>query len=122
MDIQCPSCGEPWDSYHMKEDEPWEWGLSESETTRFIKNGARFFGPDDPARKAAEAAGWKFASNSVLSFTRCPACKNGRLLHDAIQRQAMVSAIADTLGDDEDGMECELADAAAYADTHGREQ
>ena len=101
MDIQCPTCGEPYDQYHMRYDEPHEWSLPEFLLKEFLSNGARFSGPNDPVKMAAEAVGWKFASNSVLSFTHCPACRSGSILADAIERRAKVAIAADLNGDDD---------------------
>jgi len=58
MDIECPTCGEPWDSYHMRHDGPYEWGLSRQALDDFLARG-RFNGAADPALVAAEASGWK---------------------------------------------------------------
>lgn len=109
MDIHCPSCGEPWDSYHMRYDEPHEWGEPDYRTNDFINGGSRFDGPDDPMRKAAEASGWRFASNSVLSLTACPSCKGASILADAIERRARVAVAAEINGDDDDGLVADLS-------------
>lgn len=109
MDIHCPSCGEPWDSYHMRYDEPYEWGEPNYRTKDFIDAGSRFNGTDDPMRKAAEAAGWQFASDSVMSFTACPACRGDAILADAIDRKARVAIAALVNGDDDDGLVADLS-------------
>lgn len=77
MDIQCPTCGEPWDSDHIRHDEAHEWNLDASELAEILKIG-RFAGPDDRIREAARAAGWEFATDSLLSFIQCPCCKPWR--------------------------------------------
>jgi predicted RNA-binding Zn-ribbon protein involved in translation (DUF1610 family) len=108
MDIECPTCGEPWDSYHMRHDEAHEWGLSSIELREFLETG-RFTGPDDRVRKAAEAAGWEFATNSVFSFTRCPCCAKHTPLRDALARKEKTAVLAELLEGDEDGLISMLA-------------
>jgi len=109
MDIQCPSCGEPWDTYHMRYDEPYEWGEARHVTKDFVDAGSRFSGPDDPMCKAAQASGWQFASNSILSFTSCPSCKGRSVLADALVRKAIVAIAAEINGDDDDGLAADLS-------------
>lgn len=109
MDISCPSCGEPFDIHHMRFDEPHEWGLAASATRQFIERGSRYDGANDPARKAAEAAGWRFASDSVLSFIACPCCKGESVLADALERRQKVAAAASINGDDDDGLAADLS-------------
>ena len=109
MDISCPSCGEPFDFHHMRFDEPYEWGLTPSAVRQFIQRGSRFAGAADPVRKAAEAAGWRFASDSVLSFIACPGCKGGLVLADACERRLKAAAVASILGDDDDGLAADLS-------------
>lgn len=108
MDIHCPSCDEPWDRHHLLQDEVHEWHLSPQDTKDFQSSG-RFSGPNDRTLKAAEAAGWTFASKSVLSFTSCPCCKRRPALPDADSRRAGVSILADFLDGDEDALASELA-------------
>jgi len=93
----------------MREDEPHEWGLSAFELKDILETG-KFSGPSDRAREAAKAAGWEFATNSLLSFIRCPCCKSGRALIDAEDRRQAVGVIAELLEDDEDAMVSMLED------------
>lgn len=106
MDIHCPTCGEPWDSDHMQFDEPYEWDAPFIE--QFVAYGSRFSGPGDIVRLAAEKAGWQFATNSVLSFTRCPACEKCTPLRDAAERRAKAEVIAQAPDSDDDGLAVEL--------------
>lgn len=108
MDIECPTCGEPWDSYHMRHDEPHEWGLSRGELREFLEAG-RFAGPNDPVRKAAEVAGWEFATDSVFSFMRCPCCVKRTPLRDVLARKEKAAVLADLLDGDDDGLISMLA-------------
>lgn len=118
MDIHCPNCDEAWDTHHLRYDEPHEWGLAEFMVKDFIDGGSHFSGPDDMVRLAAVRAGWQFASDSVLSFTRCPACKaheqRGHIDSGATERQALVAMAAELLGDDVDGLASELADLSHF--------
>lgn len=93
----------------MRHDEPHEWGLSALELREFLETG-RFAGQDDRILTAARAAGWDFASPSVLSFTRCPCCKTATPLRDALERRAKVSTLSDLLDGDEDALTSMLAD------------
>ncbi|HRL52650.1 MAG TPA: hypothetical protein PK805_00260 [Acidovorax temperans] len=104
MDIQCPTCGEPWETYHMRYDEPYEWGQARYLTKEFVDAGSRFSGPDDPMCKAAQASGWQFESNSILSFTSCPSCKGRSVLADSLVRKGFVAIAAEINGDDDDGL------------------
>lgn len=108
MDIHCPTCDEPWDRLHLLEDEVHEWGLASSDVKDFQRTGV-FTGPKDRTRIAAEAAGWKFQSNSMLSFTACPCCKRRPEVSDAEQRRQGVSILADYLDGDPDALASELA-------------
>ncbi len=108
MDIECPNCGEPWDTYHLKNDEPYEWGIMPSERHALMERG-RFDGATDPVRKAAEACGWRYASDSLLSILNCPSCRDKDALPDAEGRRARVIGCASVLDGDEDAMASELA-------------
>jgi hypothetical protein len=117
MDIECPTCGEPWEVEHMRHDEPHEWNLSDQEVDDLLQTGA-FSGPEDARRQAAAAAGWDFASNSLLSFIRCPNCKDapggpGFVSQIAADRRRAVALVAELLEGDEDGMAAILQDLPA---------
>jgi len=120
MDLECPTCGEPWEVEHMRHDEPHEWGLSEFELAEVLRTGA-FTGPEDRVRQAAQASGWEFAGNSVLSFVRCPSCKGkaegGLLARSASQRRDAVALVAELLDGDEDAMAAILQDLPAMLAT-----
>lgn len=113
MEIECPNCGEPWDTYHMRHDEAHEWGLSNLELNDILESG-RFSGKEDRARNVAKAAGWEFAADSLLSFTRCPCCKDRTPLRDAITRQRAVATVAELLDGDDDGMVAMLEELPAF--------
>ena len=87
MDIPCPTCATPWGDRHLKEIEPVRWGISEEDQRRLRAVGG-FSGKDDPALAAAQAAGWQFATERLLSFTHCLACPPPGALPGDGQRQA----------------------------------
>lgn len=113
MDIECPTCGEPWDLHHLLHDELYEWNLPEFAIENFSKTH-RFTSKDDIVLIAAETAGWRFAGNSVLSFVRCPACPReyAGILHEQVarQRRDQVVALVLVLEDDLDGLASARAD------------
>ena len=109
MDIECPNCGEPWDTYHLRHDEAQEWGLSKPELKEFLDAGRVSGAKDDPVLTAAQACGWEFASESVLSFVKCPCCKRRSVLGDAIERRKAVEVLASALDGDDDALASELA-------------
>lgn len=111
MDVYCANCGEPWDHHHMRNDEPWEWGLPECQVRQLVRNG-RFSGPGDPVRKAAEEAGWQFAGNTPYAILHCPCCRNASERPQGILRQRILAA-AVVLPNDEDGLVVELHDAGS---------
>lgn len=109
MDIECPNCGEPWDSYHLRHDEPQEWGLSKEKLTPILETG-RFTGEEgDPVLAAAQACGWEFATDSLLSILKCPCCSRRSVLGDALERRKAVSLLASALDGDDDALASELA-------------
>jgi hypothetical protein len=110
MDIHCPTCGEPYEWYHLRYDEVYEWGLSAENEKAFLED-ARFVGKNDPVRKAAERAGWQFATDSVFSFTHCPCCNKRSPLQNASQRRQDMALLAELLEGDEDGLIAFASDA-----------
>ncbi len=107
-DIICPGCGEPWEVYHMRHDEPREWGLSDENEEALLETGT-FRGENDPAKKAAESAGWKFYGNSLYGFLQCPCCCKHPPLPDAETRKSKVIIVADMAGDDHDFLASEIS-------------
>lgn len=97
----------------MVEDEPHEWGLDPMTRYRILENRG-FEGPQDPAREAAKAHGWEFVTDSLLSFIRCPACKEQPegILHRQVAeaRKAKVIAAAQVLEGDDDALAAILAE------------
>lgn len=99
--IDCPSCGEPWDAFHIRHDEAANWGLDDVDLERIQKSGS-FSGEDDPVRKAAEIHGWKFHGNSLYAFVQCRCCKRHEPLPDAEERRKRVKNLANLAGSDHD--------------------
>jgi len=108
MDIECPNCGEPWDRHHLLKDEPNEWGLSDYDLKEIVRTG-RFVSENDRTLKAAQAAGWEFAGNSLLSFTQCPCCKKRRSILGAADQVDQVRNASFLLNDDPDGLASTLS-------------
>lgn len=102
VDIICPGCGEPWEAFHMRHDEPAEWGLRPDDLDRLLGSGS-FDGESDPARKAAADAGWRFIGNSLYAFVTCPCCSKHEIDQKAAtMREKRVVAVADLAGEDHD--------------------
>ena len=106
MDVHCATCGEPWDTYHLRHDEIFETDLTYEEAQSWLdlkpadKLGDRY-------REKFRAVGWEFGQ-SVITVMRCPACpKDAR---PDPEQAAIKSEIESLLGDDEDGL------AALYED------
>jgi len=109
MDIDCPNCGEPWDTYHLQHDEPFEWALADDEAKRVVSTGS--LSSVGSAVDAARAAGWDFVGDSLLAFTRCPSCASRPSLpvQSVAARRAEVMGAAIALRGDEDGLASFLA-------------
>jgi hypothetical protein len=71
----CPHCAQPWHVLYLLCEAPAEWGASGARSYVFAADG-HFCGTTDPVREAAEALGWRFESDAILSFERCPCCKS----------------------------------------------
>ena len=86
MDVECCNCGEPWDQYYLRHE------LTPEE----VRDGS-----------------WRFGSSRLVVLS-CPACKENEPLSDARDRKWAVQAIAEILGDDEDGLASTLEDFGLY--------
>lgn len=106
MDVHCSTCGEPWDTFHLQQDEIHETDLSESEINRWLN-----LPPSDRLlplyRDAFERGGWRFG-NSMLDVRQCPCCSANAVADP--ESAAIKSAIVDLLGDDEDAIAAEFDD------------
>ncbi len=75
MDIHCPQCNEPWDSYHLLNDEIWNGydDLSEKDCRRFIKSQGKL---EPKIQVTLESRGWKFYGKNILTFVACSCCSD----------------------------------------------
>ncbi len=106
MDVHCSSCGEPWDTYHLKFDAVYETSMSEKD----IQAWKELSTPQqlgDRFRREFKAAGWEFG-RSVINIIRCPACPSDA--HPDSDTVHLKGELEQILGDDEDGL------AAAFED------
>jgi hypothetical protein len=106
MDVHCTTCGEPWDTYHLRHDAIFETDLSPEEAKAWSvlpqdKRLSRLF------REKFGRAGYEFGS-TLMVVMRCPACpKDAKPDPD---KAALKAGIAEILGDDEDGLAATLED------------
>jgi hypothetical protein len=106
MDVHCTTCGEPWDTYHLRHDAIYETDLSHAEAKAWtqLSPAVKLI---DRYREKFKAAGYEFGS-SVLNVMRCPACaKDAKPDPD---KAAMKATIVELLGDDEDGIAATMED------------
>jgi hypothetical protein len=106
MDVHCSSCNEPWDVYHLRHDVIYDIGLTEEEADawRTVPSKQRL---SPHYREKFKAAGWQFGA-SILDVCHCPACPKGA--RPDPEKAAMEDAIAEALGDDEDGIASTMED------------
>lgn len=101
MDVHCATCGEPWDTYHLRHDEIYEvvnlGAMSESEAKAW--DGTL----RDWLRAAFTQLGWEFGA-TVTAVKHCPACKHNGLRPDAAERREKVQVLSDLMPDDPDGV------------------
>ena len=100
MDVHCSTCGEPWDVDHLRHDAVFDTDLSEEEAqawgslSRKARLASRY-------RQKFKAAGWQFGG-SILDVKHCPCCPKGAQINP--DKAAAKAALAEILGDDEDGL------------------
>ena len=106
MDVHCSTCGEPWDTYHLRHDAIFETDLSqeEGEAWRTLSAKMRL---SPRYREKFKAAGWQFGA-SVLDVRRCPCCPEGAKPDP--EREEIKQAIVEALDEDEDGIASTLED------------
>ncbi len=106
MDVHCTTCGEAWDVYHLRHEAIFETGLSEQEA-RAWSSLPRKQRLAPRYRQEFGAAGWQFGA-SVIDVLHCPCCPKGAQPDPG---QAEVKgALAEILGEDEDGLAAMLDD------------
>jgi hypothetical protein len=106
MDVHCSTCGEPWDVYHLRHDAIFDTDLREEEV--------RVWSSLSPKARLASlyrgkfiAAGWVFGT-SILDVRHCPCCPKGAQINP--DKAAAKAALAEILGEDEDGLAAMLED------------
>ena len=100
MDVQCTTCGEPWDVYHLRHDAIFETDLTHAEAKAWTELSQQLR-LHSRYREKFKAAGYEFGG-SVMNVIRCPWCPKGAK-PDA-DKAAMKACIEEILGDDEDGI------------------
>lgn len=108
MDVHCSTCGEPWDTYHLRHEAIFETDLSFEEAQAWLEcsNQTRLL---PRYREKFKAAGWEFG-RSVINVIRCPCCpKNATPDPDRLATKAGLERL---FGDDEDGL------ASTFEDYH----
>ena len=108
MDVHCSTCGEPWDVFHLREEEIFDADLSEEEAA------AWFHLPlaqklSEHYRAKFRANGWEFG-RTVVNVIRCPACP--KEAQPNLEAVAIKAALEDVLMGDEDAL------AATFEDHH----
>ncbi len=106
MDVHCSSCGEPWDTYHLRHDAIFETYLdhAEAEAWRTLSLAERL---SPRYRQKFEAAGYQFGA-SIVDVVRCPACPKGAKPDP--DKAALKAGLVEILGDDEDGIAATFED------------
>jgi hypothetical protein len=100
MDVHCSTCGEPWDTYHLRHDAIFETDLDHTEAEAWhslpadMRLNARY-------RQKFEMAGYKFGA-TVMNVIHCPCCpKDAHADPDRLRTKA---GLEDLFRDDEDGL------------------
>ena len=106
MDVHCTTCGEPWDTYHLRNDAIYETDLTPTEADAWRKlppekRLSKLF------REKFQGAGYEFGS-SLFVLLRCSGCPKGAKA-DA-EKVAIKQELANLLGSDEDGLAATFED------------
>lgn len=106
MDVHCSTCEEPWDTYYLRHEAIYDTSLSEEAAKAWsLLPPEKKLAPD--VRKQFAAAGWEFGG-SVLNVRHCPCCPKDAEINTGIDQ--IKTALADLLGDDEDGIAATFED------------
>ena len=106
MDVHCSSCGEPWDTYHLRHDAIFETKLNPEEAKAWAALPAK----QRLSRRYRErfrAVGWEFGA-SLLDVVHCPCCPAGA--KPDLDKAAMKAGLVEILGDDEDAIAAAMED------------
>lgn len=120
MDMKCATCLEPWDHYHMLNDEVWEaWdGIEDSSSHLLVKKFLR--GPKTSIpkmlREDLKLRGWTFG-RTIVCILECSCCASNAAEPDRlsdeepaehpelVQTRMQLRLVAeDLMGDDLDGI------------------
>ena len=101
-DIICPNCKEPWDAYHLRHDAIWETNMPDHVKENW--DGIL----TDEIRESFKVVGWEFGERTS-HIIRCESCPEGETR--VTTRSMAAEALADLLGDDEDGFIAMMEDA-----------
>jgi hypothetical protein len=101
MDVHCATCGEPYDTYHMRHDAIWETDLDQAAIKAFTGTLTK------EVKEAFRRAGYVLAG-SVYAIVRCPSCpKDKPTDREGAEKRAVISEL---LAGDEDGIAATLED------------
>lgn len=106
MDVHCSTCGEPWDTYHLRHDAIFETNLdhAEAESWRSLTQEQRL---SPRYREKFEAVGYQFGA-SIFDVVRCPCCpKDAKPDPD---KAALKAGLVEILGNDEDAIASTMED------------
>jgi hypothetical protein len=106
MDVNCSTCDEPWDTYHLWHDAIYDTNLEEEAIDAWnalpsSQKLSPFY------RQAFLDSGFEFGA-SVVNVKRCPSCPKDAKPNP--EREATKAALEDLMGEDQDGL------AAAFED------
>jgi hypothetical protein len=106
MDVRCSTCGEPWDTHHLTQDEIFDLDVSEEEAVAWLSL-SQLEKLSPYYREKFRKAGWEFGL-TVLNVNRCPACpKDSEIDKD---KEIIKSSIEEVLVDDPDALAAMLED------------
>lgn len=106
MDVHCSTCEEPWDVYYLRHEAIYDTSLSEAAAQAWSQlPQEKKLTPS--LREQFAAAGWEFGG-SVLNVRHCPCCPQDAQINDG--KDQIKSALADLLGEDEDGLAATFED------------
>lgn len=100
MDVHCTTCGEPWDTFHLRQEAIHETGLPETEITHW-----KLQTPEDKLSKfyrhEFKLAGYEFGQ-TLTNLTRCPACPSDAKPEP--EKLYLKAELENILHGDEDGL------------------
>lgn len=100
MDVHCTTCGEPWDTHHLRFDAIYETDVDTAEAEAWAQLSPKMR-LAERYREKFKAIGFEFGG-SLLSVLQCPACPEGAKPNS--DRAVLKAGIVEIMGDDEDGI------------------